>query len=228
MSQRLIRPAFTLMLILASTAMLASHAAAQSWSQSSNSWGKQTEWFQYPVKFVCGTAEGDPLRLVPGRYATAVNLFNPNSSEATCREHLALAFPPAEQATGEISDVIEFAIPAGAALQVDCEEILNEFVFQNPPDSTDLLEGFFVLECNKAVHAESVYSAAGESGDVSIDVEKVTERKATPMALLSKVKICHYPPGNPGNRHEITIDASALPAHKAHGDTVGACPNGDS
>jgi hypothetical protein len=38
-----------------------------------------------------------------------------------------------------------------------------------------------------------------------------------------KVTICHIPPGNPSNRKTLNIDGSAWPAHKAHGDTMGAC-----
>ena len=38
-----------------------------------------------------------------------------------------------------------------------------------------------------------------------------------------KVLVCHVPPGNPGNRHEIFISSSAVPAHLAHGDDLGAC-----
>lgn len=32
------------------------------------------------------------------------------------------------------------------------------------------------------------------------------------------ITICHVPPGNPANCHEITISINALPAHLAHGD----------
>src|SRR6185295_19387348 len=42
-------------------------------------------------------------------------------------------------------------------------------------------------------------------------------------AAAGKVTICHIPPGNPGNAHTITVGASAVPAHQAHGDTLGAC-----
>ncbi len=38
-----------------------------------------------------------------------------------------------------------------------------------------------------------------------------------------KVTICHFPPGNPGNAHEIEVDESALPEHYAHGDYLGQC-----
>ncbi|GEM_PF-3550820 len=38
-----------------------------------------------------------------------------------------------------------------------------------------------------------------------------------------KIEICHVPPGNPENKHTITISKSALQAHLNHGDSVGAC-----
>ena len=39
-----------------------------------------------------------------------------------------------------------------------------------------------------------------------------------------KVTICHIPPGNPDNAHEITISWHALVAHKKnHGDTKAPC-----
>lgn len=40
-----------------------------------------------------------------------------------------------------------------------------------------------------------------------------------------KTTICHYPPGNQGNAHTITVGASAVNAHVTHhGDTLGGCP----
>ncbi len=38
-----------------------------------------------------------------------------------------------------------------------------------------------------------------------------------------KVQVCHIPPGNPGNYHTLTVSASALKAHLAHGDLAGPC-----
>jgi hypothetical protein len=42
-----------------------------------------------------------------------------------------------------------------------------------------------------------------------------------------KVTICHVPPGNPGNRHTITVGESAVSAHLRHGDSVGPCRGHD-
>lgn len=44
----------------------------------------------------------------------------------------------------------------------------------------------------------------------------------------NEVLICHVPPGNPGNAHEICVGSSAVSAHFLnHGDTSGACPDDD-
>ena len=41
---------------------------------------------------------------------------------------------------------------------------------------------------------------------------------------VKKVTICHIPPGEPENRHTITIGAPAVAAHvRDHGDYIGAC-----
>ncbi len=38
--------------------------------------------FQYVVKFVCRTSEGEEAsRVVPGRYATSINIYNPNGAD---------------------------------------------------------------------------------------------------------------------------------------------------
>ncbi len=40
------------------------------------------------------------------------------------------------------------------------------------------------------------------------------------------VPICHVPPGNPSNRHTITVGESAVAAHLRHGDHRGRCEDG--
>jgi len=41
-----------------------------------------------------------------------------------------------------------------------------------------------------------------------------------------KVTVCHLPPGNPANGHAISVGPSAVSAHLAHGDVLGACATG--
>lgn len=40
-----------------------------------------------------------------------------------------------------------------------------------------------------------------------------------------KTTVCHIPPGNPANAHTICVGNPSVPAHLAHGDAVGACPD---
>ncbi len=55
--------------------------------------------------------------------------------------------------------------------------------------------------------------------DDAADPDAVERRPPPPP----KVKVCHLPPGNPSAAHTIEVSQSAVPAHLAHGDTVGQC-----
>ncbi|MCF8241345.1 MAG: hypothetical protein K9J16_08150 [Melioribacteraceae bacterium] len=67
-----------------------------------------------------------------------------------------------------------------------------------------------------------------ESGYSSLTINggTVNVYVSNPNFGSGKITICHVPPGNPANRHEITIPPSALPAHLAHGDYLGSCAGG--
>jgi hypothetical protein len=43
------------------------------------------------------------------------------------------------------------------------------------------------------------------------------------VAAAMNTTICHIPPGNPANAHEITVSENAVYAHVMHGDTIGPC-----
>jgi hypothetical protein len=51
-------------------------------------------------------------------------------------------------------------------------------------------------------------------------------QQMTIAAVSEKVTICHVPPGNPANAHTIIVSTNALPAHLAHGDSIGPCEAG--
>jgi hypothetical protein len=43
------------------------------------------------------------------------------------------------------------------------------------------------------------------------------------VAAAQNVTICHKPPGNPTNAHQIVVAQEAVNAHLNHGDVAGAC-----
>ncbi len=64
------------------------------------------------------------------------------------------------------------------------------------------------------------YERTGAS-TTTASTEAVTASSS--LKEIGKVVICHRPSGNPSETNTITIDASALKAHLATGDTVGQC-----
>jgi hypothetical protein len=63
------------------------------------------------------------------------------------------------------------------------------------------------------------------SADASrIELELAKAHAAAAASPDGKVTICHIPPGNPANAHEIRVGEPAVRAHvERHGDTVGGC-----
>ncbi len=74
------------------------------------------------------------------------------------------------------------------------------------------------LKAGSMVRYQTCLDKQGQSNIGSVTV--VYQLEELPQA---KVVICHIPPGNPGNRHTIEVGQPAVPAHMAHGDTMGAC-----
>ena len=135
--------------------------------------------FQYAVKFLCtsnipGTSQ-TTTSLLPGSYATVVNIHNPNAKTAGFRMKLAAATstqidPP------QITDFIKEALKPDQATKVDCSRI-RDFGIQ----PIHGFEGFLVIESTLSLDVVAVYTAAGNSGQgvVSTNVEYIRERKLT-------------------------------------------------
>jgi hypothetical protein len=62
------------------------------------------------------------------------------------------------------------------------------------------------------------------SAENSAKVKGQQSKGASAKQYGQKVLICHIPPGNPDNAHTISVAQAAVPAHLAHGDTLGPCP----
>ena len=178
--------------------------------------------FRYTVKFTCGSVVSEGMPVVAGDYATSVNLQNASSGPVIVRKAIALSFPRGAQ--GKVSDKMEGALPAHGAHQVDCSAIPWEFSFTDPAAVDGYVEGYLILESTGPLHVTGVYTAAGGSGQVSVDVERVPGQTFKRfVGDRHKLVICHVPPGHPDRMHTLLIDRAAWPIHEAHGDTIGRC-----
>jgi hypothetical protein len=172
-------------------------------------------WGQYVVPFTCGTNAAETSRAVPGVYAAAVDLHNPEAADVTVVEKVALSFPPGAHGDGDVSAPVQRTIGAGAAAQLDCDDLLA-FDFPGGAPATPYVQGFLVLDASGPLGVSRTQTASGATGEVSVHVDLVP-----PRATSHKVLVCHHGDGAP---HTISIAAPALRAHQAHGDTIGECP----
>ena len=124
---------------------------------------------------------------------------------------------------------------------IELEGTATNVVIDNPPDlitgSLDV-DGYHVLTragqtsirkgnrsltlediVGKQVHVRGVL----EGSDVFAQEIKLQDEDELEDAGEDKVTLCHIPPGNPDNKKTITVGASAVEAHLAHGDTLGPC-----
>jgi len=145
-----------------------------------------------------------------------------------------------------VQEVVKFTKTLRKGTQ-DKEEVekLQEFLKQDPEVYPEgLVTGYYGPLTEKAVrkfqekHAEDVLKPLGLSegtgvvgektiGKMNKVLEEASKSGTVPQSLLQreeKITICHIPSGSPANRNTITISKSALEAHLAQGDIMGACP----
>jgi hypothetical protein len=70
-------------------------------------------------------------------------------------------------------------------------------------------------------------ASASNASNANRAAQRGNQQSAARNQYQEKVLICHRPPGNPENAHTISVSPNAVPAHLAHGDTLGPCPNGN-
>lgn len=113
---------------------------------------------------------------------------------------------PCEDVCCEDDEVCEDGqcVPKDPCEDVDCCEdevcIEGECVPEDPCDDVVCPEG---KECHNGYCV-----CDGEEGD---------------WCGNNKTKVCHFPPGNWENKHNVCVSNSAVPAHLSHGDKMGDC-----
>ena len=131
--------------------------------------------YQYAGKFVCGTAGENPLQVVKGTYATAMNVHNPSLNQnATFIKKVAVAFP--DQRIGPVSGFVVATLGPDQAFEVDCPEIVSMAASTGTPIPI-FLKGFFVILTPLPLDVTAVYTARPTDGQVStMDIEVIQPR----------------------------------------------------
>lgn len=127
--------------------------------------------FEYAVKFICGTSQGDPV--ARGAYYTAINVHNPADHRVTFRWKVAVARPGLE--AGPVSEFSAARLGPDEALEIDCADIR---CLSRRRD--DFLKGFVVIQVTSVeLDVVAVYTAAGADQHVeTLDIERVTPRRS--------------------------------------------------
>lgn len=129
--------------------------------------------FQYTVKVVCGETEGDKIRAVaPGKYWTAINVYNPQPKETKFKKKLAIALPG--EHAGPVSKLFAAKLGAGEAFEIDNEDIFK--VLAADLKQPNFIKGFVVIISNVELDVVAVYTA-GKDYVNTIHTERVPARK---------------------------------------------------
>ena len=135
----------------------------------------------YPVKFICGKADGRVL--APGQYTTAINILNPNQSpdlEAVqVRKKYSVARPG--ETVGGTTDFIDAEkLGPGEAYEIDCDDIFRQ-VREFCPEG--FCKGFATIGGSAELEVVAVYSAASPNpvGVEALHTERVTTAQHCPV-----------------------------------------------
>lgn len=136
--------------------------------------------YQYAVKFVCGDSGENPLQVVKGTYASAVNVHNPSLSQGVgFIKKVAIAF--SEQRPGPISPWFRASLEPDQAFEIDCPDIRK--IVASTPTPVPLpafLKGFVVILTPMPLDVTAVYTARPTDGQVStMNIEVVQPRIMT-------------------------------------------------
>ena len=130
-------------------------------------------------------AAANGAQVVRGLYATAINVSNPavprgtGTGTAVFAKRFAIALP--WQTAGPISRFERAILEADHAFEIDCEEIAAKFSSSSdsstPPPFPVFLKGFVLILSPVELDITAVYTARGDGGVSTMDVEVIQPRK---------------------------------------------------
>lgn len=175
---------------------------------------KERTVFAYTAALACGMVSGeccDCSSLAPGRYATAVTLYNPNPKPAKIALHV-IPTTFAGATSGRWPDAVtsraedRLILPPGEATTIDCCSVGAMLLGASAPADGAVTYGIIALETSLRLDVTATYTAVGAEGtSPSIDVERIdpsekrlreaTQRPEAPAAKPKRVQ--QEPPPRP-------------------------------
>jgi hypothetical protein len=141
--------------------------------------------YSYAVKFICGTQNACDCScgpVLPGTYATEINIFNPKCKEAQITKIVVpLVFAGAtmgrEPAVAKAHAVDKIVLPAGAATMDDCCRIAELLYGGVPSSPMPLTVGFLEIISDQELQVTAVYTASDPKGNgLNLNVKTIPSK----------------------------------------------------
>ena len=175
---------------------------------------KERTSFSYTAALACGNVSGeccDCAPLVPGRYATAVTLYNPSAKPARVALHV-VPTTFAGATSGRWPDTVtkraddRIVVGPGEATTIDCCSVGEMLLGATAPADGAITYGIIALESSIRIDVTATFTAVGAEGtSPSIDVERIdpTESRVREAARKPEpqsgkpVRVQQVPPPRP-------------------------------
>jgi hypothetical protein len=128
----------------------------------------------------------------------------------------------------DIEKLLTITTSGDSKIQIDGKTVIIK------PGETAIREGNTArsvtdLKVGMQVHIKGVWVEGSKTDVIATEIIIQNEDEEDAVGSTDgKATICHIPPGNPANKKTLEVGVSAVPAHMAHGDTMGPCSAGDS
>jgi von Willebrand factor type A domain/Trypsin-like peptidase domain len=142
-------------------------------------------FYRYSVKFLCGAQRSEaccdpPVR--PGKYATAISIYNPGPTNARIVKHV-IPLVPAGAVVGrepgfaarQASDKTE--LPPGSATMDDCCRISELLLGAPPAGNPPMTIGILDIVSTKELTVSATYTVTDASAKVDMDIQNFPGRR---------------------------------------------------
>lgn len=143
--------------------------------------------YQYAAKFVCGKQQntaGIVGPVVPGIYATAVNIHNPQNANISLTKKVVLALSE-DVAPRPPSQKFSYRIQPDWAFEIDCQDIMKIGKITLP-----FFKGYVVIDSPKQIDVDAVYTSANlGTNNTDIEVVPVSPKIILPATSITAADI---------------------------------------